>query len=154
MQVLKTICGWRASAWPMKAIPTAGGPASEQTLKAASKKFIAISKCWMCSKNARRWTLTKTTEVEIYGQRYTIRGEADEAYIRRLACFVDGQMRQVAEGMNTTTPSRLAVLTALNLAHQLFEAEKKRAQGEADVERRMVSLMESIEEQVPTSLFR
>ena len=40
------------------------------------------------------------------------------------------------------------------LAHQLLEAEKKRAQGEADVERRMTSLMESIEEQVPTSLFR
>jgi cell division protein ZapA len=98
--------------------------------------------------------LTKTTDVEIYGQRYSIKGEADETYIRRLAGFVDGQMRQLAEGMNTTTPSRLAVLTALNLAHQLLEAEKKRAQGEADVERRMTSLMESIEEQVPTSLFR
>jgi cell division protein ZapA len=56
--------------------------------------------------------------------------------------------------MNTTTPSKLAVLTALNLAHQLFELERKRVQGEADVERRMTSLMESIEEQVPTSLFR
>jgi cell division protein ZapA len=98
--------------------------------------------------------LTKTTDVEIYGQRYTIRGEADDAYVRRLAGFVDGQMRQVAQGMNTTTPARLAVLTALKLAHQLFEAEKKHAQGEADVERRMMSLMESIEEQVPTSLFR
>ena len=51
--------------------------------------------------------MTKTTDVEIYGQRYTIRGEADEAYIRRLAGLVDGQMRQLAEGMNTTTPSRL-----------------------------------------------
>jgi cell division protein ZapA len=98
--------------------------------------------------------LTKTTDVEIYGQRYAIKGDADEAYIRRLASLVDGQMRQLAEGMNTTTPSRLAVLTALNLAHQLFEAEKKRAQGEADIERRMSSLMESIEEHVPTSLFR
>ena len=98
--------------------------------------------------------MTKTTDVEIYGQRYSIKGEADETYICRLAGFVDGQMRQLAEGMNTTTPSRLAVLTALNLAHQLLEAEKKRAQGEADVERRMTSLMESIEEQVPTSLFR
>ncbi len=98
--------------------------------------------------------MTKTTDVEIYGQRYAIRGEADEAYVRRLASFVDGQMRHVAEGMSTTTPSKLAVLTALNLAHQLFEAEKKRVQGEADVERRMTSLMESIEEQVPTSLFR
>ena len=98
--------------------------------------------------------MTKTTEVEIYGQRYAIRGDADEAYIRRLAGYVDGQMRHLAEGLNTTTPSKLAVLTALNLAHQLFEAEKKRVQGEADIERRMVTLMESLEEQVPTSLFR
>ncbi len=98
--------------------------------------------------------MTKTIDVEIYGQRYAISGEADEGYVRRLAHFIDDQMRRVAEGMNTTTPSRLAVLTAFNLAHQLFELEKKRVQGEADVERRMMSLMASIEEEVPTSLFR
>ncbi len=98
--------------------------------------------------------MTKTIDVEIYGQRYAISGDADEEYIRRLAHYIDDQMRRVAEGMSTTTPSRLAVLTALNLAHQLFELEKKRVQGEADIERRMVSLMASIEEQVPTSLFR
>ena len=98
--------------------------------------------------------MTKTINVEIYGQHYTVSGDADEEYIRRLANFIDDQMRRVAEGMNTTTPSRLAVLTALNLAHQLFELEKKRVQGEADVERRMMSLMASIEEEVPTSLFR
>ena len=98
--------------------------------------------------------MTKTIDVEIYGQRYTVSGDADEEYIRRLANFIDDQMRRVAEGMNTTTPSRLAVLTALNLAHQLFEWEKKRVQGEADIERRMMSLMASIEEEVPTSLFR
>lgn len=98
--------------------------------------------------------MTKTIDVEIYGQRYSIRGEADDAYIRRLAGYVDEHMRQLAEGMKTATPSKLAVLTAINLAHQLFESEKKRTQGEADVDRRMVNLMESIEEQMPTSLFR
>lgn len=98
--------------------------------------------------------MTKTIDVEIYGQRYSIRGDADEAYMQRLANFVDHHMKQLAEGMKTATPSKLAVLTAINLAHQLFESEKKRAQGEADVERRMVTLMESIEEQMPTSLFR
>lgn len=98
--------------------------------------------------------MTKTIDVEIYGQRYSIRGEADDAYIRRLATYVDQHMRQLAEGMKTATPSKLAVLTAINLAHQLFESEKKRTQGEADVDRRMVNLMESIEEQMPTSLFR
>jgi cell division protein ZapA len=98
--------------------------------------------------------LTKTIDVEIYGQRYVIRGEADDAYVRRLAHFVDDHMKHLAEGMKTATPSKLAVLTAINLAHQLFESEKRRAQGEADVDRRMTTLMESIEEQMPTSLFR
>ena len=98
--------------------------------------------------------MTKTIDVEIYGQRYSIRGEADDAYIRRLAHFVDDHMKRLAEGMKTATPSKLAVLTAINLAHQFFESERKRVQGEDDVERRMVSLMESIEEQMPTSLFR
>jgi len=98
--------------------------------------------------------LIKTIEVEIYGQRYAIRGDADDVYIRRLALFVEDQMKRLAGGMKTATPAKLAVLTAINLAHQLFESEKKRAQGEADVDRRMETLMESIEEQISTSLFR
>ena len=98
--------------------------------------------------------MIKPIEVEIYGQRYAIRGDADDVYIRRLAHFVEDHMKRLAEGMKTATPAKLAVLTAINLAHQLFEAEKRRAQGEADVDRRMETLMESIEEQIPTSLFR
>ena len=98
--------------------------------------------------------MTKTVDVEIYGQRYAIRGVADDAYIRRLAHFVDDHMKHLAKGMKTATPSKVAVLTAVNLAHQFFESEKKRAQGEADADRRMDTLMESIEEQMPTSLFR
>ena len=41
--------------------------------------------------------MTKTIDVEIYGQLYAIRGEADEGDVRRLASFVDGQMRHLAE---------------------------------------------------------
>src|SRR5512144_2136521 len=154
MPPLRTILRQLASGLLKKATRTGVGNGNGEISRRASKRCLEISSYWSALKNARRWPLTKTTDVEIYGQRYAIRGEADEAYIRRLAGLVDGQMRQLAEGMNTTTPSKLAVLTALNLAHQLFEAEKKRIQGEADVERRMTSLMESIEEQVPTSLFR
>ena len=98
--------------------------------------------------------MIKTIEVEIYGQRYAIRGDADDVYIRRLAHFVEDHMKRLAGGMKTATPAKLAVLTAINLAHQLFESEEKRMQGEADVDRRMETLMESIEEQISTSLFR
>lgn len=91
--------------------------------------------------------MTKTIEVEIYGQRYVLKGEADEDYLKRLCAYVDEQMRSVARGMKTATLAKLAVLAAINIAHQLFQSERLREQGEADVERRAVSLMESIEEQ-------
>jgi cell division protein ZapA len=98
--------------------------------------------------------LAKTIDVEIYGQRYSIRGEADEAYVKHLARFVDDHMRTLAQSMKTATLAKLAILTAINLSHQVFEAERRRQQGEADVEKRMASLMESIEEQMPSASLR
>lgn len=92
--------------------------------------------------------MTKAIEVEICGQRYTITGEADEAYVRRLAAFVDGQMRTLGKGLKTATASKLAVLAAVNIAHLLFESERARREGEADIDRRAATLMDSIEEQI------
>jgi cell division protein ZapA len=95
--------------------------------------------------------LTKTIEVEIYGQPFSITGAAEDAYVHKLAEMVDKQMKQVAQGMKTATPHKLAVLAALNIAHELRECEKKIQQMEADMERRMLVLMESIDEQVPSN---
>lgn len=92
--------------------------------------------------------MTKTVEVEIYGQRYTIKGDAEEDYIRQVAAHVDEQMKGLSRNMKTATPTKLAVLAALNLAHQLLQTERLRQEGEADVERRALSLMETIEEQL------
>ena len=98
--------------------------------------------------------MTKPIQVEIYGQRYTIRGEADEQYIKRVAAYVDEHMHNLAKGMKTATLSKLAVLAAINIAHQLLQAEERREQGEADVEQRLVSLMDTIEEEMPASGYR
>lgn len=92
--------------------------------------------------------MIKTIDVEIYGQRFGINGDADDSYVYQLAEVVDKQMKQVAQGMKTATPHKLAVLAALNLAHQLLECEKKMKRIETDMERRMLLLMESIDEQV------
>jgi cell division protein ZapA len=92
--------------------------------------------------------LTKSSEIEIYGQRYTIKGDADEDYIKRLAAYVDAQMRALSGGMKTATFSKLAILAAINITHELLQSEEQRQRGEADVERKALSLMESIEEQL------
>lgn len=98
--------------------------------------------------------MTKAIDIEIYGQRYIIKGEADEPYVRKLASFVDEHMRQVGKDMKTATLSKLAVLAAINIAHELFQAERLRETEGADVERRVLSLLDTIEEQIPASGYR
>ena len=91
----------------------------------------------------RRTTLSQRFEVEIYGQRYAIRGEADQAYVNELAREVDEQMRTLAGGMKVATPAKVAILAALNLAHQLHQARKFQHEK---VEQLADSLISSIEE--------
>jgi len=58
--------------------------------------------------------------VEIQGQRYPIRTVLDDDYVARLATYVDEKMRAAAESTPTGDSMRLAVLTALNIADELF----------------------------------
>ena len=76
--------------------------------------------------------------VEIYDQEYHMRGELDPEYIRRLAQYLDGKMRAIAERSHTVDSLRVAVLAALNIAdeyHQLkarYEAETKQVGERVD----------------------
>lgn len=90
--------------------------------------------------------MSQTFEVEIYGQRYAVRGEADQAYVVGLARQVDEQMRTLAAGMKAATPTKVAVLTALNLAHELHQARKLQQEDAESVEKLAEGLLESIEE--------
>ena len=62
--------------------------------------------------------------VEIYDQAYNLRG-VDAEYITKLAEFVDGKMRTVAEQTSTIDSLRLAVLAALNIADEYHILKKK-----------------------------
>lgn len=68
-------------------------------------------------------------EVIILGQRYTIKGDADEDYIKRLAEYVDGKMKEVLETAPNTSPLKASILAALTIADELH----KRDQVEADL---------------------
>jgi cell division protein ZapA len=89
--------------------------------------------------------VSQTFEVEIYGQHYAIRGDADQAYVAGLALQVDEQMRTLAAGMKAATPTKVAVLAALNLAHELQQARKLQKDVE-HAEKLAEGLIESIEE--------
>ena len=62
--------------------------------------------------------------VEIHGQRYPIRTDLDQEYVARLATYVDQKMRTAADATPSGDSLRLAVLTALNIADELFRCRE------------------------------
>jgi cell division protein ZapA len=58
-----------------------------------------------------------SVRVEIFDQAYNLRG-SDPEYILKLADYVDGKMRAVAQATSTVDTARLAVLAALNIADE------------------------------------
>jgi len=92
----------------------------------------------------------KSIQIEIYGQRYTLKGQAPEAYVKELASYLDRKMQEVATASNVNTLTKIAILAALNIADELFQ--QRRALQHKDVvlkkaERRVSDLIDSIEGQ-------
>jgi cell division protein ZapA len=93
-------------------------------------------------------------EVEIYGERYTIRGGDDAQHVRQVADDVDRRMRELALNMRTATPTKIAVLAALHLAHELSQVRAHQQEKEADLDRRTFGLLEAIEAELGTARSR
>ena len=86
-----------------------------------------------------------SVRVEIFDQAYNLRG-SDPEYILKLAEYVDGKMRAVAEQTNTIDTVRLAVLAALNIADEYHLLKKKQDTGATDYEKRAHLLARALDE--------
>jgi cell division protein ZapA len=56
--------------------------------------------------------------VDIYGQEYSLKGQASIEHLKRVARLVDEQMKEIAEQNPRLDYSRIAVLAAVNIADQ------------------------------------
>ena len=68
----------------------------------------------------------ESTEVEIFGQTYSVRGEGDPNYLMELARLVDARMRDVAAQVTTVDPMKIAILAALNIADEFSRYRQQR----------------------------
>jgi len=64
------------------------------------------------------------TTVEIFGRRFELRGSDDGEHLEELARYVDRRMRELAEVSPQVDTAKLAVLTALNIADELFREQR------------------------------
>jgi len=66
-----------------------------------------------------------SVEVYILGQKYTIKGDAPEEYIRKLAFYVDEKLREVNSSLPNMMPVKALILTSLNIADELFRLKNE-----------------------------
>lgn len=60
----------------------------------------------------------KICEVDIFGEKYSLRAEMDDTFVRDLARYVDSRMREVANASPSASPLQVAVLAALDIASE------------------------------------
>jgi len=63
-------------------------------------------------------------KIEIYDQSYNVHTDGNEASLKELAAYVDSRMRAVAQATRTVDSLKVAVLAALNIADELFQARE------------------------------
>ena len=88
-------------------------------------------------------------EVEILGQKYTIRSEAAPDYVRELAAFVEQRVRQIRGDGAAQDPVKLLALAALYIADELFRQRDERALADDDTSTRLGALRQLLDSVTP-----
>ena len=92
--------------------------------------------------------MKRSFEVQIFGQRFTVRSDKDPAFVDRVALLVDERMKALASASANVTPMTTAILAAMNLAEDLLaledrlQSDQSRMEAVADrIDRELDSLL-------------
>jgi cell division protein ZapA len=73
-------------------------------------------------------------EVNILGQNYTIKGDAPEEYMKKLAAFVDLKLKEVHNSAPNIAPLKAAILASLNIADELYRIREEQEKATSEIE--------------------
>src|SRR6476660_10133284 len=86
------------------------------------------------------------TQVESFVQTYSVRADGETGYVHDLARFVDSRMKEVAERTATVDTTKIAILAALNITDDLYQAEKHRQGDPTDARGRAERLIRKLDD--------
>jgi cell division protein ZapA len=75
-------------------------------------------------------------DVTILGQKYTIKGDASEEHIKKLATFVDARLKEVYNAAPGIAPLKAAILASLNIADELHKLREEHETIARNIEER------------------
>ncbi len=90
----------------------------------------------------------KSTRVNIFGEELGIRSEASPEYTRKVAEYVDKAMKQVAKATNITDIRRIAILAAMSITDEFFQARDRVGKTNEIWESRINEIVQALRESV------
>jgi cell division protein ZapA len=84
-------------------------------------------------------------EVEILGQKYTIKSEADPKYVKEIAAYVEKRAKSVEGQIRGQDPVKALALAALYIADELFRAREELSKYEGDLPKRIGAMVDLLE---------
>ena len=84
----------------------------------------------------------KSTRVQIFGNEYYIRADADPEYIKSIAAYVHSKMSEIAQSQSLVSSTKVAILAAIQIADEVFQERRKREKTEQDVTAKVEQLAE------------
>jgi cell division protein ZapA (FtsZ GTPase activity inhibitor) len=87
-------------------------------------------------------------ELKLLGQTLTLRSDADPAYLRTLAAFVEERVATLQRG-GVRDPYKALMLAALEIADDLHRTRDAKAENVGEVETRLGALVELLDRITP-----
>jgi len=91
-------------------------------------------------------TSKSAVRVTIFGEEYALRSEAGEDYTRACAEYVDERVNAVHVSARVSEPHKAAILAAMQITDELFQARAARDEQVDTVHQRIGDLRERVEE--------
>ena len=86
--------------------------------------------------------MKRSVTVQIAGVKYALKTEEDDRYVKQVAAFVDGKIRDVQKHTRTVDTQAVAVLTALQIAEELFNERRQSGDLRKKIREKSQSLLE------------
>ena len=86
--------------------------------------------------------------VEILGREYTVKSDEGEGRVKNIAEYVNRKIKEVSAGSQTVSTLNLAILAAMNIANEYFEAIEDKNTFCRTIEARSGRLIEMINSQI------
>lgn len=91
-------------------------------------------------------------KIEIHDQVYNLNSDGqNEEYLKELAAFVDGKMREVADTTRMVDSVKIAVLAALNIADEMFTLRERQQAIEGPLRKRVEKCVALVEKALEAS---